>query len=173
MDKEQVRLFNDSLTWWRDFFDDLKTLFDKIAIIIEKDLGYDEKTYYYYKSNEAPSIPSAYFLCLSGEGKVNIQMCIILDRDYLDASIIKASEPIILVILNDCEENTTAIGYAILENKDINQVTETEGIITGTLDWDPEVKFTACRIPLDVFEKYDDEIVRERIVRKIDQISNK
>lgn len=173
MKKDIADNFFSSYEWWNNFFWDLKALFEKISTVIEREFGYSEKFFYYYKTRDNPSMPSAYYLGLAGEDEIKLQLAVILDKEYLTGNIIAANEPIILATLHDYKDNNVGITYNILEGKNIKQISEENGVISGILDWETEVKFDAFRVPLDLFEKYDDKTVKEHIISRINEISNK
>jgi len=174
MEKELSERFFHNVKWFNDFFSDLKTLFDRISTIIEKELGYSEKSYYYYKPSDRPSIPSAYFVFLSGEGKLRLQLVAILHREYITNKKIMVNEPTIFVVLHNWKEyNNSWITWNILEGKNIKQINEDNDLISGILSWETEIVFHAFQIPLDLFSKYKDQTVKEQIVSRINEVLNK
>lgn len=64
MEPKDKQLFVDNFQWFNRFFDDLKTLFDKIAEALADEYELSEKRdwqgYYYYKPDSHPSIPRYY-----------------------------------------------------------------------------------------------------------------
>tara|TARA_B100000315_G_C14437887_1_gene523287 strand:+ start:775 stop:957 length:183 start_codon:yes stop_codon:yes gene_type:complete len=60
MKNETADNFFNNVKWFNSFFSDLKILYDKISSVIESDLGYSKKSFYYYKQKDMPSIPNSY-----------------------------------------------------------------------------------------------------------------
>lgn len=167
MDEENIELFYKNVEWFNGFVDDLKTCFDKISTILENEFGYSEKSFYYYKPNEQPEIPSGYFLLLGGEKTYGIQLAFIFDKE----EIINKNffiEPSLIIILHNCDNYKEHwVSWNIINNDYIKKIDNFDGIISGVLDWKTEVEFNAFQVPLDQFFEYKDEIVKEKIVSKI------
>lgn len=176
MKKETAERFFQNLKWFNDFFSDLRNLFDKIASMIEKELGYNESYYYYSKFKDMPSIPSEYFLLFRGEEKLGLQIVAIFDRDKVTNNRFQVNEPAILVVLHNCKpDNYTWITWNILEgkSKNIREISEDGGLVSGILSWSPEVSFDAFLVPLELFSEYKDQTVKEQIISRINQVLNK
>ena len=83
MDRKEAENFFTNVNWFNSFFNDMKTLFDRLANIAEKEAGYTNKFLYYYKHNDKPHIPSLYYVALEGEGKPKVQIVAAFDRDFI------------------------------------------------------------------------------------------
>ncbi len=172
MEKETAERFFQNIKWLNDFFSDLRNLFDKISSIIEKELGYSEKSYYYYKSNDMPSIPSGYFLLLSGEGKLGLQITAVFDKEKVTNNKFFFNEPTIIVVLHNWrvnDTNTTWITWNIVEGKNIKEIDEDGGLISGIFDAS-QIEFYAFQVSLDMFSEYKDQTVKEQIVARINEV---
>lgn len=167
MDKVKSELFYETVKWFDDFFYDLKQLFDKISAILEKEFEFNNKSFYYYKPNEQPEIPAGYFLLLGGEKTFGIQITFIFAKEEIINKNFSI-EPSLIIILHNCDNYKEHwVSWNIINNKNITKINVNDGIISGVLGWETEVEFNAFQVPLDLFLKYEDEIVKEKIVSKI------
>ncbi len=173
MDKSLAEKFFSNIKWFNTFFHDLKTLLDKITSKIE---GYDKKIYYYPKSNDIPAIPPAYYVLLGSDDKLTLNIVVVLDKDFIKNTLIKADEPIIFFVLhNYVKYNSMWLAHDLLQDKNLLEIKSTDGFITGILHWGknyPEVNFFSFIVPLSIFIEYSDNIVQEKIVEKINKIQN-
>jgi hypothetical protein len=168
MEKEQAEIFFQNVKWFNNFFVDLKTLFDKISNIVEKEMEYSEKSFYYYKSNDRPSIPSTFFCYLGGEGKRGIQLVAVLNNDDVTNKTFAIKEPTLFVVLHNCDNVTNGwVSLSILQGKDIKQIAEVNNVISGIIGMKPDVNFWLFKLPLDLFSEYEDKIVTDHIISPI------
>ena len=168
MDETTSQNFFSNVRWFNEFFLNMKILFDKISNVIEKETYYNDKWIYYYKPTIYPSIPSTYFLGMEGEGQLKLQIIALFDDEFVKNSYLSISEPSIMIIQHDNEDNSEYIGWNILENKAINKIKEEDGLVSGILEWGDGIEFRSFLLPLDLFCKYDDNLVIEHIVRKLE-----
>jgi len=167
MDKETSNIFFQNVKWFNEFFDGLKELYDKISIILEKEFELSEKSYYYYKPNDKPSIPSTYHLFLGGE-EFKLNLAVLFNEDDIKNKKFLV-EPSIIVSVHD-EYFCIEVSSYVADLQDVKQIKEENNFISGILDWDTEVRFESFQVPLDLFLEYDDKIVKEEIVSKISEI---
>ncbi len=168
MDQDTVETFFANVKWFNNFFADMRTLFDKISNVFEKNTDYTNKYLYYHKPDQTLSIPATYFLGMDGEGTLKLQIIAIFDIEFVKNKYFEIREPSIVVLQHDYDENNLHhIGWNILENKYIKEIEKANELISGILDWREGINFTAFVLPIDLFIKYEDKIVRDKIINKL------
>ncbi len=171
MEREIAGKFFKNVNWFNNFFHDLKTLLDKITSEIE---GYDKKVYYYFKSNDVPSIPQIYYVLLGSDDFLTLNISVIFDKEYVKNPLILVEEPIIFIVLHSYKKHdTTWVVRSILQDKYLQEIKEKDSIISGVVDWGedyPDIKFYSFSAPLDAFSDYSDELVKDMIVDKLNAL---
>lgn len=173
MKKILAEMFFKNVEWFQGFFNNLKNLFDnQIGAIIENDLGYTVYDYYYNKSNLQPSIPDYYTMFWRGRNSFHLQLSFILNKNAVVNKAIKINEPILLIILHNWKNPwDNVIQNLIIKNQNIKNLNRKDGIISGILFYqNRSVKFYAFQIPLNTFDKYDEQIVRKKLIAPIKKI---
>ena len=171
MDIELANRFFNNVKWFNNFFHDLKTLLDKITSEIE---GYDKKVYYYFKANDIPAIPQIYYVLLGSDELLNLNLSVVLDKEFVTNPLIPINEPVICVVLHTYEKHdTTWITRNILQDKYLKEIKDSNDIISGIIDWGtdyPEIQFYSFTVSLSLFTEYSEAIVKEKIVDKVNEI---
>ena len=154
--------------WFNQFFNDLKTLFEKLAETIGENTGYTNSRLYYYKADQTPQIPSLYYLLMEGKNIDHLQLIAVLDDNVVQNSTLQMKEPSIVVISHQYEENPNWLGSYILQNLGIKNEGSEDGYSLGKMDFEPFPSFKAFALPLDTFSEYSDEKVYEEIISRLD-----
>jgi len=174
MDSETAETFFYNVRWFNNFFNDMKSLFDKLGDEIEKNANCSDRWIYYYKPGQFPQIPSTYFLAMQhneaikNEGLHHLQIIGVFDDQYIKNEHLKIHEPSLIVIQHDYRDNSTWIGNNILQDYSTKDVVKEVDYIIGILDSDPKIRFRSFIIPLEKFSEYKEKTVYEELISKLD-----
>jgi hypothetical protein len=168
MEAKTAEAFFYNVNWFNTFLSDMKSLYDKLGDKIEEETGCSDRWIYYYKPDETPQIPSAYFMGFANEDLYYLQVIGIFEDQYIKNEYLKVQEPSLIVIQHDSENNPTWLGGNILQNYDTKDVVKKGEYVSGILDYDPKVKFRAFSIPIEKFSEYKEETVYEELISKLD-----
>ena len=171
MDKETAQRFFDNRVWFNNFFHDLKVLLEKITSQID---GYESKNLYYYKPRDIPFIIDFYSIFLTGSDRFNLNISAVLDKDVVENPYIRVEEPLLFIVLhNEMVHHPSWVTDNILKNINLDENEENDGIISGIINWGEgydKVKYYSFIVPLDKFSKYSDELAKELIVDRVNEI---
>jgi hypothetical protein len=168
MDAGTAESFYYNYHWFNQFFNDLKTLFEKLAETIGENTEYTDSRLYYYKADQTPQIPSFYYLLMGGTNLDFLQLIAVLDDNIVQNIHLKMKEPSIVVISHQYEDNPNWLGSNILQNLGIKNEGSVDGYSIGRMDFEPYPSFKAFALPLDTFSEYSDEKVFEKIISRLD-----
>ncbi len=169
-----AKRFFENRAWFNKLFHDLKVLLDKITSQID---GYENKSFYYYKPKDLPFIIDFYSIFLTGtDNKLNLNITAVLDDNVVENPHIRVEEPVLFIVLHTDNDSSAWVTDCILKNNHLDKNEEKEGMINGIIDWGGEygkVKYYSFVVPLDKFSEYSDELAKELIVDRIDELQDK
>ncbi len=174
MDKDTAQRFFENRAWFNKLFHDLKVLLDKITSQID---GYDKKRFYYYKQKEVPLIVDFYSVFCTGANKLNLNISAVLDDKVVENRYILVEEPLLFIVLHTENDYPAEwITDNILKNNclDVNEVKEE--IISGVINWGKgydKINYYSFLVPLDKFSVYSDDLAKELIVERINEVQDK
>jgi hypothetical protein len=162
-----------NITWFNEFFSDLKALFEMIAKSLSAEFPeLAEQGFYYPKSNDRLSIPP-YFIIGLGDQSFAIQVFLLLDITMVEDQPAFAPEPSLIVVKHSRGDKylwADNYGIRVMRNSQIKVTTQGQ-VLSGEIAGGEGkgTRFHAFQVFLDPFVESGDtnEAIQTEIVGKL------
>ncbi len=181
MDTKAAKNFYDNFEWFNEFFDDLYSLFDRVADGLLRE-GFEESSgRQYYRQLRKPSLPNIYTALFSRRTGPRVILAALLQRDWKNKKV-PSSEPMLFVLAYDLSSDNQWVATAILDNNKWLHMSPSDDTMAlgGYLDWEEHISFRGFFVPLDAFsdkncpdEAATDTAIQEKIVAPLRDILDK
>ena len=173
MDTNDLDTYKANFVWFNRFFQDIKQLLDKIADQLSPEFSQVGTSYYYPKSNYAPSIP-AYHLMGLGSENTALQIFALLDPEIIGNKEYFVPEPSLFMVRHSDKDKIlypSDYGLKVIHSSEVFPEIE-DGVIFGLIPGTDEVNFQAFQVPLRLFTAgtRPGDIIQERIVDVINNL---
>jgi hypothetical protein len=174
MDQKDIARFDANVTWFNQFYDRLKYIFDEIAEMLLADEIIPEgpttsASYYYYASKTRPSIPPYYALGLKGFDCA-LQIFAVLDVSlFRDPGPFKAEPSLVVVTYSQADRFAWYKDFGLrVVRTDRVRLDSGEGpVVSGSIINQESTRFHAFQVAFDDFadaralaDVIDREIIR-------------
>ncbi len=158
-DRDRLR-FRASITWFNQFFDGLRQIYQHVAELLPaeyfpENYSLNLENYYFPDYKSAPSIPPYYALMLEGK-KCALQVVSVLDPSLFAQNgrfLIEPSMVIVVVSQADKYARVDEFALQVIKNQNIEQVKKTGNIVRGKITGKFPADFFAFQVQYDRFSE--------------------
>jgi hypothetical protein len=174
-DRDKTR-FHDNITWFNQFFDGLRQIYEHVVDLLPAEFFYEDfalnsGNYYFPRYKAAPSMPPYYVLMLEGRMHA-LQVVSIIDANLIALSGPFSKEPSIITILHTQPEKYGWINdfaLNVIKNQNVELTKKERGVVWGKITAKFPADFFAFQVQYDKFSdnRNPQEAVRQYIVNPI------
>jgi hypothetical protein len=174
MNDQDKQRFLENITWFNNFFEDLKLLFDKIGNSLSVEFSMGDPNYYYYKSTSTPSIP-AYYVMAQGSDSFTIQNFAIFNPSIIENVEAFNPDPSIILLRHSRGDRVLYIeefGLRVIRNRNIRQEKINDQVVSGTILGGEETQYQAFQLPYETFAsgKNLSDVIRSEVVDVLEKL---
>jgi hypothetical protein len=168
--------FHDNITWFNQFFDGIREIFENIVDqlpveFFQEDFALTSSNFYFPRHKAAPSMPPYYALMLEGR-MVALQVVAVIDANLFTPGGPFIVEPSLITVIHD---QTDKYGWIndfalnVIRNQNVELTSKEHGSVWGKFTTKFPADFFAFQVQYDKFSdnKNPKEAVRQYIIDPI------
>jgi hypothetical protein len=156
-DRDRKR-FQSSITWFNQFFDGMKQIFELVATLMPagfsvEDFSTNLENFYYPAFKATPSIPPYYAFTLPGS-KAALQLVSVIDESIFPRHGHFTVEPSLVVVLHSRPEKFAWVdefALKVIKSDHLEQDSKTGKVLHGKIAGKYPAAFFAFQVPYDRF----------------------
>jgi hypothetical protein len=168
--------FHDNLTWFNQFFDGLRQIYEHIVDLLpteffHEDFALNSGNFHFPKYKAAPSMPPYYALMLEGR-MYALQVVSVIDVNLFAPSGPFDKEPSMITVIHTQPEKYGWINdfaLNVIKNQNVELTTKEHGVVWGKITAKFPADFFAFQVQYDKFSdvKNPQEAVQQNIIDPI------
>lgn len=173
MKPEDKQKFTENITWFNQFFENVRQLFERIAQGLKDEYDLPNKVLYYSKTNSKPTIPKYHMIGLGGPDFA-IQILAVFDYSLLSNQNVFKVEPSFIIVKHSQGNSYSYVddfGLKIVKNEEIEQLGWENNKLSGKI-LKNQTYFHAFQILFDDFAKGQDidDVIQTQIIEQLQQL---